>query len=285
MVNKEERNTVTSQSGNYQITQDDEINLYDLWKVIVKRKKIIITIFLISLLCATVYSFTASPIFRLEAYLKIYMPLGITTVRELPTGKDVLLMIGKIDREKRAIIFSKNANEITKAEISEIRGATDKFKVTIESRNRENLPADMQEMITYIEKTREIKSSYEKIISEIDARIKNVKEADKKNDFHIREIEKRLNSTKLLPVGFNPVEINQRSIDVKMEKYRCEHERKNYKLIQSLDDPFISKYPVKPAKAMIMTIAGIGGLLFAILVAFVGEYVEGMNKKKQGQSL
>jgi hypothetical protein len=31
MDNKEEKNMVDSQSGNYEITQDEEINLYDLW--------------------------------------------------------------------------------------------------------------------------------------------------------------------------------------------------------------------------------------------------------------
>ena len=60
----------------------------------------------------------------------------------------------------------------------------------------------------------------EKIISEIDEKIKLVNEAVKKNDFQIKEIEKRLHSSKLLPVGFNPVEINNKIVDLKMEKYR-----------------------------------------------------------------
>jgi hypothetical protein len=285
MVNKEERNTGTSPSGNYEITQDDEIYLHDLWKVIVKRKMIIIAIFLIALLGATVYSFTAPQIYRLEAYIKLYVPNDISTVNDLPTARDISSIIGKIDHEKRAVIFLKNANEITKAEIGEIKGATDKFKVTIESRNRENLPAALQEMITYIENMRVIKSKYEKIISEMDERIKFVKEADKKSDFYIKEIEKKRNNARSFPVTLDPVTSIIKSIDLKMEKYLLEQERQNFKLIQSLDDPFISKYPVKPAKAAIMTIAGICSLMFGILIAFIAEYVEGMNKKKQGQSL
>ena len=283
MVNKEEKNLVDSKAGNFETDEYDEINLYDLWKVIVKRKKIIIAIFLISLLGAVIYCFTAPQIYQLEIYVKLYMPTGILTVKELPTAKDISSIIGKIDNEKKAVIFSKNVDEITKAEIGEIRGATDKFKITIESRNRENLPAALQEMIMYIENIREIKSNYEKIISEIDERIKNVKNADEKSDFHIKEIEKRLNSTKLLPVGFNPVEINQRSIDLKMEKFRLEQERNNFKLIRPLDDPVVSKEPVKPKKAMIMTIAGICSLIFGIFIVFIAEYFERMRRQTQYQ--
>lgn len=266
---------VDSQSGNY------EINLYDLWKVIVKRKMIIIAIFVISLFGAAIYCFTAPKIYRLETYVKLYMPKDILIVKELLTAKDISLMIGKIDREKRAIIFSKNPDEVTKAEIDEIRGETDKFKIAIESRNRENLPESLQEIITYIENIREIKSSYEKIISEIDERTKNVKEAEKKSDYHIKEIEKRLNSSKLLPVGFNPIDINYRNVDLKMEIYRLEQERQKYKLIQPLEDPFISKDPVKPKKAVIMTIAGICSLMFGLFIVFIAKYFEGIRKKVQ----
>jgi capsular polysaccharide biosynthesis protein len=279
-MNKEEaKYVVDPKLGNVGTIQDDEINLYNLWKVIAKRKAIILAIFLIALLGATIYCFTAPPIYRLETYAKLYMPKDILTVKEFPTAKDVALMIGKVDREKKAIIFSKTTDEITAAKIDEIKGTTDKFKITIESHNREYLPAALQELIGYVENTREIKNDYEKIISEIEERIKNVKEADKKNDFQIREIEKRLHSAKLLPVGFNPFEINSKIIDLKMEKYRLEQERQNYKPIRLLEDPYISKDPVKPQKTLILTIACLGSLMIGLFIVFVIENFERTGMK------
>jgi LPS O-antigen subunit length determinant protein (WzzB/FepE family) len=278
---KEEKNVVDSKSSNFEIDKDDEINLYDLWKVIAKRKTIIIALFLISILGATIYCFTASPIYRVETYMKLYIPKDISIIKELPTGKDISSIIGKIDSEKRAVIFPKTADEITNAVIGEIRGVTDKFKITIESRNRENLPTALQEMITYIENIREIKSNYEKIVLEIDERIKNVKDADQKSDFQIKEIEKRLNTAKVLPVGFDPVAIRHNSLNLKMEKYRLEQEHQNYKTIQLLEDPFISKVPVWPKKAMILTIAGICSLIFGIFLSFIMQYFERMKEKAQ----
>lgn len=282
MVNKEENNMADSKADNFETMRDDETNLYDLWKVIVKRKIIIIAIFLISLLGATIYCFTAPNIYRLETHVKLYMPKDIITVQELPTGKDVASIIGKVDDRKKAAIFPKTTDEVTEAAIGEIRGAPDRFKITVESQHNEKLHESLHEMITYIENIREIKSSYEKITSEIDERIKNVIEAERKSDYHIHEMEKRLISSKSLPASFNPVEINQGRIDLKMEKYRLEQERQNYKLIQPLEDPFISKEPVWPKKAMIITLAGICSLIFGIFIVFIAEYFEGMKKKTSG---
>lgn len=279
MIDQEEKYDVDPRARNFETIREDEVNLYDLWKVILKRKMIIIAIFLISLLGAAIYCFAASPIYRLETHMKLYMPKDIVTVKELPTAKDISSIIGKIDDEKMAIIFSKNADEITQVNIDEIKGTTDKFRIIIESHNPESLGSHLQEMLSYIENIREIKSNHEKIISEIHERMQKVQEADSKNDFHIREIEKRLHSSKLLPVGFNPVEINNKAVELKMEKYRLEKEFQNYKTIQPLEDPFISRDPVKPKKAIIMTIAGACSLMFGILVAFFVEYLAGMRKK------
>jgi hypothetical protein len=283
-MNKEEgKYVVDPKLGNLGTIRDDEINLYNLWKVIAKRKVIIIAIFLISLLGATIYCFTAPPIYRLETYVKLYMPKDIITVKELPTAKDISSIIGKVDREKKAIIFLNTSDEITEANIDEIKGTTDKLKITIESHNREFLPAALQELIGYVENIREIKNNDENILSEIDEKIENVNEAVKKTDFHIKEIEKRLGSAKFLPVGFNPVEINNNVVALKMEKYRLEKERHNYKPIQLLEDPFISKYPVKPYKALIITIAAICSLMFGIFIVVIAEYYEGVRKKTQCQ--
>lgn len=280
MANQEEKYVADSKVGNFDTIRDDEINLSDIWKVLAKRKKVIIAIFVISLLSAAIYCFTASPIYRLEASAKLYMPKDIIAIKELPTAKDIASMLGKINSEKKAIIFPKTVDEVAEAKIEDMRGTTDKFKITIESYNRENLPSSLKELLEYIENMREIKNDYRKIISEIDEKIKLVNEAVKKNDFQIKEIEKRLHSSKLLPVGFNPVEINNKIVDLKMEKHRLEQERQNYKLIQLLQDPFVSKDPVKPQKAIIMIIAGILSFMIGIVTVFIAEYLEGVKTNK-----
>jgi len=50
---------------------DDEINLMDYIKVIIKRKKIIISTFLICVIAAVIYSFIVPPVYRLTQMLKL----------------------------------------------------------------------------------------------------------------------------------------------------------------------------------------------------------------------
>jgi len=65
---------------------EDEINLYDYWKVVVKRKKLIIGLFLISVVVAAIISLLMPKIYRGEATFKI-------------TAKGMVSIIGNLDKE------------------------------------------------------------------------------------------------------------------------------------------------------------------------------------------
>ena len=51
--------------------REDEINLYDYWKVIVKRKRLIIGLFVIAILASAIISFLMPKIYRGEVILKL----------------------------------------------------------------------------------------------------------------------------------------------------------------------------------------------------------------------
>jgi uncharacterized protein involved in exopolysaccharide biosynthesis len=260
-------------------TRLQEIRLSDLWAVLAKRKMTIIALFLLSLLGAALLAYSSPKIYRLEAHMKMYLPKEVTTVKELPTAKDLAAIVGTIDPEKRTIIFSGGAEEITDLHLVEMKGATDKFKIVIEGRNRDMLPEALGHVVTYVEHLNVIRNSQEKITRELDQRIRDLKEAYAKSVSINKEIERRLRSSNLSSLGFNPIEINRQVLDMKNEMYRLEQERLHYRLIQPLDDPFVSKSPVKPNKAMMITVAGLCGLLFGVFLVFFMEYVEGAKSK------
>ena len=263
-------------------TRQDEISLYDLWSVIVKRKMILIALVCLSLLGAALFAFTSPKIYRLEAHMKLYLPKDAATVKELPTAKDLASIVGTIDPEKKTIILSNRAEEITDLNLVEMKGATDKFKIVIEGRSRDMLPEALGNFVTHVEHLPVIKNSQEKITRELDQRIRDLKEAYAKSVSINKEIERRLRSSSLSSLGFNPIEINQQVLDMRNELYRLEQERLHYRLIQPLDDPYVSKSPVKPNKAMMITVAGLCGLMFGVFAVFLAEYIQGARKKGQG---
>jgi capsular polysaccharide biosynthesis protein len=230
MVNKEEeKNIVTSQYGNYGTTRDDEINLYDVWEVIVKRKNIIVALFLISLLGAAIYCFVTPKIYRLETYIKIHTPPGITTVYTIPMAKELSTRLSKIMKELKinnelnTVIFNHNPSDVTDVKIEEVIGTagamlSDSLKVTIEAKNREALEAAPRLLVNYIENINEHKVITSKIMSELNEKIALVNRAANESEFQLMAIEKRLASAKVLPVGYDPVTIRQNCINLKMEK-------------------------------------------------------------------
>lgn len=255
-------------------TRQDEISLYHLWTVIVKRKMVLIALLFLSLLGAALFAFTSPKVYRLEAHMKLHLPRDVATVKELPTARDLASILGTIDTEKKARIFSKKAEEITDLKILEMKGATDKFKIVIEALNRDMLPEALDDAVKYIENMNMIKSNEEKITSELDQKIRDLKETYAKSASINKEIERRLLSSSFPSLGFNPIDVQQRVLEYKTGLHRLEQERLQYKMIQPLDDPFVSKSPVKPRKALILTLACLGSLMIGLFVAFVMEYFE-----------
>ena len=245
---------------------------------------IVFAFFLISLFSATLLAYTSPKVYRLEAHMKLYLPKGVTTVKELPTAKDLASIVGTIDPEKKAIILSNRAEEITDLNLAEMKGATDKFKIVIEGRSRDMLPEALGNFVTHVEHLPVIKNSQEKITRELDQRIRDLKEAYAKSVSINKEIERRLRSSSLSSLGFNPIEINQQVLDMRNELYRLEQERLHYRLIQPLDDPFVSKSPVKPNKTMMITVAGLCGLLFGVFAVFIAKYSPGLKANERTTS-
>lgn len=264
-------------------TRLDEISLYGLWSVIVKRKMILIAFLCLSLLGAALFAFTSPKIYRLEAHMKLYLPKDAATVKELPTAKDLATIIGTIDAEKKAMIFSKTAEEITDFKIVEMKGATDKFKIVIEARSHEILPEALDEAVKHIESMNMIKSNEEKITRELDQKIKELRDTYTKSAQINKAIEKSLHTSNVSSFGFSPIDAHQRVLEMKIGLHRLEQERHKYKLLQPLDDPFVSKSPVKPRKALILTLACLGSLMIGLLVVFVMEYFERAGIKTQSR--
>jgi len=288
MINKEEKNVVDPCASHFATSQDDGINLYDLWSIIVKRKKVIIAIFIIFLMGAIIYCFITPNIYRVVTYIRVYIPKYLTsekdlsTARDLPTTKELSMRLFKIDRELYEVVFQYNAKDISYLKIEDLKGTTDKLIVTIESRNREALSKAPQQLISYIENIPEYKAVAHKIEAEL-----NEKKELVKKEIEFQKLFGKFINMKVLPVidvddptfRYIVLSIHKDAIDLKMEKYRLEHEIKDFKLIQSLGDPFISKYPVRPNKPQIISLAGIVGLMLGVFIVFIMEYFEVMKKK------
>lgn len=257
-------------SNNLKRKHDDGINLYSLWKVVVRRQKIIIAIILGSIIGASIYCATAPKIYRLETYMKINIPTE---------AKELAMLLTKSSSDFNQVIFQKNVDDITNIRIREMIGTKNTLKVMIESKNREVLETALQQLISYIENNPANKALANMTIEKLNEKLKLVKQADNESDLQIKEIKKALKSSIYILIGINLVDINKKSLDLKLEKYHLEQEIKNYKVVHILEEPFVSKFPVKPNKQQIISLSAILGLILGIFIVFVMEYFEKTRRK------
>ena len=72
--------------------EPEEFNILDYWKVLVKRRRLLIQIFVISLLVGAYFNFTATTVYKATAMLKIepltpmVTGVGQTSTSSIPEG-------------------------------------------------------------------------------------------------------------------------------------------------------------------------------------------------------
>ncbi len=98
-----------------------------------------------------------------------------------------------------------------------------------------------------------------------------------------RTYKKLLESGRLIPVGFNPIELEKRASDLKIERVAIAQALKRPKGVEMIEKPYILKNPVKPSIKKNIALAGITSLFAGIFLAFFMEYIGKIRKKIGGQ--
>jgi len=249
---------------------EDEINLYDCWKVIVKRKSLIIGLFLFTTIASAIISLSIPKIYRGEVVLK----LPAITTREL------LGVIGKFDDvEKIKNILPKTHHLITGVKLNTLKESTDKLQLIIETKNRDDISSAMTEFVAYLNNfsliNRAIEEERQRLIKQTEELSIVIKEADEL----ARTFKKLLNEGKLIPFGFNPVEVKKKSSDMGVERFVIEQALKRPMGVEMLESPYILKNPVKPSIKKNIALAGITSLFAGIFLAFLWEYIEKIKSR------
>ena len=96
----------------------------------------------------------------------------------------------------------------------------------------------------------------------------------KGSDGLTRTYKKLLESGRLIPVGFNPIELEKRVSDLKIERLVIEQGIKRLKGVEMISSLNIPKNPVKPRIKKNIALASITSLFAGIFLAFFMEYIE-----------
>lgn len=263
---------------------DEEINLYDLWKVIVKRKKIISFFFLIIVISMTTINFLLPKIYRGEVSLSIVdgsvsLNSGDTILKRTETANEITDLLGRIDGENKILIFPKTYISVKTLKLKAFKNSTNKISVTIEANNPKKIPVAAMELVYYLNNMESVKANIneeKEILTQKSIEMSKLLESATNLT---AQYDKRLAEGKLLDVGFNPIDLRKKIVDIKIEKLEVDQSVTRLKngRIQMMTQPIISPEPVSPKMARNVILGSILGLFLVVFLAF---FIENIKRQK-----
>jgi uncharacterized protein involved in exopolysaccharide biosynthesis len=198
------------------------------------------------------------------------------------TAKDIVDFVGKIDREKKAKLLPNTYALIDEIKLNAFKESKDKIAIIIEAKDTNAIQAALSEIIEYINAINLVKLNVKEEQERLLKRSTELSTVIAATSELLDTYRKLLTGGKLVPVGFNPVELNKRISDIKLEKLAVEQAIQRMKGgIEIANQLYVMDKPVKPRIKMNVALSGIMSLFLGIFLAFSLEYVE---KIKNGNS-
>lgn len=266
------------------IYQDDEIDLRELWEIIVNYKMLIVFITGVISFVALIYVFVQKPIYEVKAILEIGTYNGSSL-------EDPSLLVKKLEVMH---VFNKDSLEESYLDkVSLAKGSKNLIEISVLSLSNEEGRKKINMIID------EIYIKHQKILDAylltMQTKIENLErqryELMNEKEFLSDFISKKTERIDLI-LKENPavaavytVELNNKSIELSSLKdkiYTINNQLSDLYLAMSannvkstaiIDDIIVSKHPIKPKKSLIVTVAFVIGLILSIFIVFLIAFV------------
>ena len=283
-----------------EIISEDEINLYDYWKVLVKRKKILIGIFLVPLVIASAISLSLPRYYRGESEISI-PALPASNIPSVITAPNIVRLIGNIDDSQKVQIFTNNSGAIKSVSASLPKKSTDKVNIIVDAKTADIIPQAFKDIHGYISMLPEIKGEIariqaetdlktERIMEETDFKIKKLIEVRKANLIFLNDMSDMIKKRKLPFININPADLVRKDGDLSLEIINLQQAKTdmmkkkelNVKVTAGILGPLsITKQPSNSRIKQIIMITGLLSLFTGIFVVFFLEYIDRMKAREK----
>lgn len=255
--------------------RDDEVNLYDLWKVIARRKILILAIFLISVLLAAIISSIMQKVYQGEAVLMI----ASKDISASMPANAIINTFNPINQEKVDMISPQNATTIMKANFVEIKGLNDRFKVIVQSKDPGKIQDFVRDLVIFLNENTEIKHCIENSKELLTKKAHELALVISQSESLKKSYEKMLQNGKVTTLGFSPVSLERQLSDMRIEKLMLEKQLENISGIEVVGKTSFSNQPIKPRMKMNIALAGMASLFIGVFLAFFLEFIKKMKAK------
>jgi hypothetical protein len=206
----------------------------------------------------------------------------ILIVKHTEEAKEIMDIIGSIDDGKKKLILPKTYISVKSIKLRALKEAKNKIVATIDAKSTDAISVAISELVDFLNNIESVKASLKEereILTQRSIELANIL---KTAPDLLVAYNKLIREGKLTIVGFNPIELNKRIADIKIEKIAVEQALSRLKdgRIQIMTPPYISNKPVSPKILQNIFVAGILSLFIGIALVFLIEYIGNIKNKK-----
>jgi capsular polysaccharide biosynthesis protein len=259
---------------NRQYIEEDEIDLKELWKIVVKRKKFIFLFTTILTVLVIAWVLIRTPIYEARALIEIGNYNNNNYNNNNNNNKVILDNASQLVQKLNILFIDMTKNiKDKKTNISSIKVPKDsKEFIEIKSTSTSNELAikEIQKVINYIQ------TQHQKILDSIKKERKNsyniTKQQLEKNTKLVQNLNiKDISTVEMLEFLRTKENIgNMITKQNNIKNLLLSHNYKNTKIVGKI---IINDYPIKPKKKLMVTVAFVTGLILSIFLVFFLEFI------------
>ncbi len=257
-------NTIENQQLQRKYIEEDEIDLRELFQIIMKRKKFIIFFTMIVTICATIFAFSKTPVYEVKAILEVG-----SLSKNISSDISNSVIENPNNLVKRLEVIYKQNNPQTSntslSSVSVIKNTVNLIEIVTQSNSNKNA----KELLTSIIEDIKIrhKEKIDSYISLINTNINNLK-------LQKKELEDEKNRFD----GSMSVKYN---LTTKLNELALQISSNNIQETQLIGDIITNDTPIKPKKKLIVTLAFVSGLILSIFLVFFIEFINSLKKEEK----
>jgi len=250
---------------------EDEINLYDYWKVLVKRKKVFIGIFLIPLMIGAAVSLILPRHYRGECEI----------INPVIPPQTIVSLLGDFDETKKAEVFHNSPAAIKSVLLAIPKKPNDRVNIIVEGNTADVIQQAFQDLDNYICNLREFKEELARIHYKTDLQIAALVEAKKANLLFLGHINAMMRKGNLPSISINPADLIKKDADLSLEIMNLQRAKAKEEEKGSLGPISITTLPSKSTTQQVLIFTGIVSLFIALFVVFFLEYLARMKARER----
>jgi capsular polysaccharide biosynthesis protein len=271
--------------------KEDEIDIYELWLVLKKRIKFIISFFLCVTILTWVILCLVPSIYETQFLIKIPVApseeeaeIPLLTMNEansmIQTLSD-LLEIEDYDNLQSLLRLKKSIlKNLKKINCKFNKQQEYSFALEIETTCKKDIPILSKAIVDYLNRNQYVQKKLHIERDKLEAKKKVFLSKINEAKAIKRIIMSKIKDKKIELIGFNPTDMEKNIVDMELQLRELEISLRLLKGFEKITEPFIPNSPSRPKKLFIVILISIIVLFLGIFLSFFLEWLDRAKKER-----